>query len=68
MRGDDPMWGKARIAVLLRRNGRVERNNGAWRYEFYATWDLPNDDLDDINRWIDAFADESTLSRLAVFQ
>ena len=39
-------------------NGHVERNNGAWRYEFYATWDLPNDDLDDINRWIDAFADE----------
>ena len=39
-------------------NGHVERNNGAWRYEFYATWDLPDDDLDDINRWIDAFADE----------
>ena len=39
-------------------NGHVERNNGAWRYEFYATWDLPNDNLDDINRWIDAFADE----------
>ena len=39
-------------------NGHVERNNGAWRYEFYATWDLPNDDLDDVNRWIDAFADE----------
>ena len=39
-------------------NGHVERNNGAWRYEFYATWELPNDNLDDINRWIDAFADE----------
>ena len=39
-------------------NGHVERNNGAWRYEFYASWNLPNDDLDDINRWIDAFADE----------
>ena len=39
-------------------NGHVERNDGAWRYEFYATWDLPNDDLDDVNRWIDAFADE----------
>ena len=36
----------------------VERNNGARRYEFYATWDLANDDLDGINRWIDAFADE----------
>ena len=43
------------------RYGHVERNNGAWRYEFYATWDLPNDDLDDINRWIDTFADEETL-------
>ena len=41
-----------------RRDGHVERNNGAWRYEFYATWDLPNDDPDDVNRWIDAFADE----------
>ena len=39
-------------------NGHVERNNGAWRYEFYATWGLPNDDLDHINRWIDAFADK----------
>ena len=119
-RADFPMWGKARIAVLLRRqgyaasestvgrilkklvgqsavtpvsrpyrsmaapssrptsnanatnaastssncpgspelNGCVERNNGAWRYEFYATWDLDTDDLDDVNRWIDAFADE----------
>ena len=39
-------------------NGHVERNNGAWRYEFHASWDLPDDDLDDINRWTDAFADE----------
>ena len=39
-------------------NGHVERNNGAWRYEFYATWDIPDNDLDRINRWIDAFADE----------
>ena len=39
-------------------NGHVERNNGAWRYEFYATWDLDTDNLDDTNRWIDAFADE----------
>ena len=44
-------------------NGHVERNNGAWRYEFYATWDLTNDDLDGINRWIDAFADESDTFR-----
>ena len=39
-------------------NGSVERNNGAWRYEFYATWDLPDNDLNRINRWVDAFADE----------
>ncbi len=39
-------------------NGHVERNNGAWRYEFYASWDLPDDNLDHVNRWIDAFADE----------
>ena len=39
-------------------NAHVERNDGTWRYGFYATWDLPNDDLDDVNRWIDAFADE----------
>ena len=39
-------------------NGHVERNNGAWRYEFYATWDLPDHDLGQIDRRIDAFADE----------
>ena len=39
-------------------NGCVERNNGARRYEFYATWDIPDHDLDRINRRIDAFADE----------
>ena len=39
-------------------NGHVERNNGAWRYEFYATWDFPDHDLGQIDRWIDAFADE----------
>ena len=44
-------------------DGHVERDNGAWRYEFYATWDLANDDLDGINRWIDAFADESDTFR-----
>ena len=44
-------------------NGHVERNDGPWRYEFYASWDLPNDDLDDINRWIDAFADEFSTFR-----
>ena len=37
-------------------NGHVERNNGAWCSAFYATWDLPNDNLEDINRWGDAFA------------
>ena len=39
-------------------NAHVERNDGTWRCEFYAAWDLPDDDLDDVNRWIDAFADE----------
>jgi len=39
-------------------NGHVERNNGAWRYEFYGCWDLDTDRLDDTNRWIDAFAEE----------
>ena len=38
-------------------NGHVERNNGTWRYEFHATWDLP-DNLEDLNPWLDAFADE----------
>ncbi len=38
-------------------NGLVERTNGTWRYEFYATWNLP-DDLDHLNRWINAFSDE----------
>ncbi len=38
-------------------SGHVERNNGAWRYEFHASWDLPDNALDDLNRWIDAFAD-----------
>ena len=38
-------------------NGHVERNNGTWRSEFHATWDLP-DNLEDLNPWLDAFADE----------
>ena len=33
----------------------VERDNGAWRYGFNATRDLPDDDLEDIDRR--AFAD-----------
>ena len=39
-------------------NGHVERNNGAWRYEFYACWEIDTDNLEDTNRWLDAFADE----------
>lgn len=39
-------------------NGHVERNNSAWRYEFYGCWNLDTDRLDDTNRWIDAFAEE----------
>ena len=35
-------------------NGAVERCNGAWRYEFYATVDLPTD-IDKIAEHVDAF-------------
>jgi hypothetical protein len=35
-------------------NGAVERCNGAWRYEFYAVVDLPND-IDKIAAHVDAF-------------
>jgi transposase InsO family protein len=35
-------------------NGAVERCNGAWRYEFYASVDLPHD-LDQIAEHVDAF-------------
>jgi transposase InsO family protein len=35
-------------------NGAVERCNGAWRYEFYAVADLPND-IDKIAESVDAF-------------
>ena len=41
-------------------NGHVERNNGARRYEFSATWVLPGDNLEDINRWIAAVAGETS--------
>ena len=36
-------------------NGAVERAQGAWRYEFYACYDLPHR-LDRLNQHIDAFA------------
>ncbi len=35
-------------------NGAVERCNGAWRYEFYAVYDLPTR-VDQLNPLIDAF-------------
>ncbi|MER8754033.1 integrase core domain-containing protein [Mesorhizobium sp. M1050] len=35
-------------------NGAVERCNGAWRYEFYATVDLPTQ-IDKIAQHVDAF-------------
>jgi transposase InsO family protein len=35
-------------------NGAVERCNGAWRYEFYAVYDLPTS-VEDINPIIDSF-------------
>ena len=39
-------------------NGHVERNNGAWRYEFYGCWKLNRDELPSINHWINAFQHE----------
>lgn len=51
-----PLWELPPKSPQL--NGHVERNNGSWRYEFYATWNLPDDNLDKINYWIDAFAYE----------
>jgi putative transposase len=36
-------------------NGAVERANGAWRYEFYACYDLPHH-LDQLNQLIDSFS------------
>lgn len=35
-------------------NGAVERCNGAWRYEFYETYDLP-DSIDHLNPIIDSY-------------
>ena len=36
-------------------NGAVERNQGAWRYEFYASFDLPHR-IDKLQTFVDAFA------------
>lgn len=36
-------------------NGGVERANGAWRYEFYACYDLPHN-LDELNSLINSFS------------
>ena len=36
-------------------NGAVERNQGAWRYEFYACFDLPHR-IDKLQTFVDAFA------------
>ena len=35
-------------------NGAVERCNGAWRYEFYETYDLPNT-VEALNPILDSF-------------
>ena len=35
-------------------NGAVERCNGAWRYEFYATYDLPSS-VAELNPILDSF-------------
>jgi transposase InsO family protein len=36
-------------------NGAVERNQGAWRYEFYGCFDLPHR-IDKLQPFVDAFA------------
>jgi putative transposase len=36
-------------------NGAVERNQGAWRYEFYESYDLPHR-LEQLQPFVDAFA------------
>lgn len=36
-------------------NGTAERNQGAWRYEFYATFDLPHR-INELQPLVDAFA------------
>jgi hypothetical protein len=43
-------------------NGAVERANGAWRYEFYACYDLPHQ-LADLNRQIDSWTPPKTSAR-----
>ena len=35
-------------------NGAVERCNGAWRYEFYETYELPGS-VEKLNPILDAF-------------
>ena len=35
-------------------NGAVERCNGAWRYEFYETYDLPSS-VEKLNPILDSF-------------
>lgn len=43
-------------------NGAVERANGSWRYEFYASYDLPHR-LDQLQPLVDAFAHRFNHSR-----
>src|ERR1700724_773820 len=40
-------------------NGCVERAQSTWRYEFYATYDLPHR-IDKLQAFVDAFAHRST--------
>ena len=35
-------------------NGAVERCNGAWRYEFYETYDLP-DNVNELNPILESY-------------
>lgn len=43
-------------------NGAVERNQGAWRYEFYACFDLPHQ-IEKLQPLVDAFAHRFNHSR-----
>ena len=44
-------------------NGAVERCNGAWRYEFYETYELPGS-VEKLNPILDAFQHHPSGSNL----
>ena len=44
-------------------NAHVERLNRTWREDFYQMWDFGNHSIEQINRLVDAFADEYNSER-----